>query len=445
MATAPLVVFLYDRTFVAGSFAWAWRRHRGLHLALASCWLPMAGFAWLGGGRSGTAGFGSGVAWWAYALTQLRAVALYLRLSLWPHPLIGDYGRFLGGGRLEVAAGAVLVAGLAAGTVALLRRNRPAGFLGAWFLLILAPSSSVIPVSTEIIAEHRMYLPLAAIATLFAAALYAAVGRPRPFLALACALSLVLGVAAAWRTRAYRDAAAFWSDDVLKVPENAGAWNNLGAILAEKGDYAAAIEHYHRALALAPAFASAHLNLANALAATGRTAEAAAQYEEALRFRPQDAALHRRFAHALAAERRGYASAAEYREALRLEPASAEAWAGLGAAMVQVGNLGEAADAYAQAVRLQPERAGARVDYGDVLAQLGRRAEAIREYREALRCEPGAADVHNNLGGLLAEGGDLAGARAEFEEALRLKPDYPEARTNLGRVRILESQAAARR
>jgi tetratricopeptide (TPR) repeat protein len=445
MATAPLVVLLYDRMFVCGSFAGAWRRHRDLLVALALCWLPMAGFAWLGGGRSGTAGFGSGVAWWAYALSQLRAVALYLRLCVWPHPLVGDYGRFLGGGRLEVALGAVLVAGLAAGTVALLARNRPAGFLGASFLLILAPTTSVIPVSTEIIAEHRMYLPLAAVATFCAAALFAVVGRPRPFIVLVGALALALGVATASRTRVYRDAEAFWADDALKVPGNAGAWNNLGAILAAKGDHAAAIERYRRALALVPTFAFAHFNLGNSLAATGRVAEAASEYEEALKFRPQDPVIHRRLAYALAAGKRGYAAAAEYREALRLEPGSAEAWAGLGAAMVQVGNLPEAAEAYAQAVRLRPDHAATRVDFGDVLVQLGRNAEGIRQYREALRLEPGAADVHNNLGGLLAEGGDLAGARAEFEEALRLRPDYADARGNLERVRALEGQAGGRR
>ena len=445
MATAPLVVLLYDRAFLAGSFAEAWRRRRGSYLALASCWLAMAGFAWLGGARSGTAGFGSGVSWWAYALTQARAVALYIRLSLWPHPLIGDYGRFLGGGRLEVVLGALLVVALLAATVQLLRRNRPAGFLGAWFFVILAPSSSVIPVSTEIIAEHRMYLPLAAIAVLFATALHSVIRRPRPFLALVGALALALGAATALRTRVYRDAEAFWTDDVLKVPGNAGAWNNLGMILAERGDQAGAMVLYRRALALVPTFAFAHTNLGNSLAATGHAAEAASEYEAALRYRPEDPAVHMRLAYALALGKRGYAAAAEYREALRLEPGSAEAWAGLGAAMVQVGNLPEAADAYAQAVRLQPEHAGTRVDYGDVLVQLGRSAEAIREYLEALRVGPGAADVHNNLGGLLAEGGDLAGARAEFEEALRLKPDYADARGNLERVRALERQAGARR
>jgi hypothetical protein len=41
IATAPVLVFLYDRTFVAGSFREAWRRRRWLHLALATTWGPL--------------------------------------------------------------------------------------------------------------------------------------------------------------------------------------------------------------------------------------------------------------------------------------------------------------------------------------------------------------------------------------------------------------------
>ena len=444
MVTAPVIVLLYDRIFVGGSFGEAWRRRKAFHLALASCWLPLAYLALHTGGRAGTAGFGSGVLWSAYFLTQLKAVALYLRLAFWPHPLVGDYGRILAASPMDVAGAGLLVACLAAATCLLLRRRPAIGFLGAWFFIVLAPSSSFIPISTEIVAEHRMYLPLAAVVALAVLALHAVLGRLRLFAAAAGVLALALGILTLDRARVYEGPSSFWGDVALKVPGNAGAWNNLGAIQAETGDQTGAIKHYRRALALAPAFASAHFNLGNSLEATGHPQEAAQHYEEALRFRPEDPAIHRRLAYALALEKRGYAAAAEYREAIRIEPGSAEAWAGLGAAMVQVGNLPEAANAYSQAVRLRPDQADVRVDYGDVLAQLGRVAEGIREYRQALRLKPGAADVHNNLGGLLAESGKLAEARAEFEEALRLKPDYVDARDNLGRVRALESKSGIR-
>jgi tetratricopeptide (TPR) repeat protein len=443
MATAPLVVLAYDRTFVGGSFREAWRRRKALYLSYAACWVPLAFLVARAGGRGGTAGFASGVPWWAYAMTQFTAVAHYLRLSLWPRPLVGDYGRILEGSWLEVALCAGVVLALAAGTSVLLRRNSPLGFLGAWFFVILAPSSSVIPVSTEIMAEHRMYLSLAAVVALGVLALGAVLGR-RLFLASIAAAALVLGIATARRTGVYASAFAFWSDVVRKVPANAGAWNNLGIILAEKGDQAGAIEDYRRALALAPAYAYAHYNLGNSLTATGRAGEAIGHYRDALRFHPGDPSIHFNLGNALAAERSEAAAAAEFREALRLDPARADAWYNLADALVASGDTAGAADAYSRAVLLRPDFADARVNFGNVLAQLGRFPEAVREFREALRLEPGAADVHNNLGSLLAEAGRLAEARAEFEEAVRLKPDYRDARENLERVKALEQAQGAR-
>src|SRR5215510_9409153 len=58
------------------------------------------------------------------------------------------------------------VGALLAATVVALVRNWPVGFLGAWFFLTLAPTSSIMPISTEVGAERRMYLPLMAIVTL---------------------------------------------------------------------------------------------------------------------------------------------------------------------------------------------------------------------------------------------------------------------------------------
>jgi tetratricopeptide (TPR) repeat protein len=377
------------------------------------------------------------VPWWAYLLAQFKAIVLYLRLSLWPSPLVGDYGRILPGNPTEVALCALVVLSLVAGTWLLLRRNSPLGFLGAWFLVILAPSSSVVPVSTEIMAEHRMYLPLAAVVAAIALALNAVLPR-RLFLASVVLLAFGCSVLTLRRSRVYGNSLTFWSDVARKVPANAGAWNNLGIILAEKGDQAGAIEDYQRALAAAPAYAYAHYNLGNSLMATGHPGEAVGQYQAALLIRPRDPSIHFNLGNALAMEKREAEAAVQFREAVEIDPARADAWFNLGDAMVKAGDMARAAEAYAHAVELRPDFADARINYGNVLAQTGRYAEAIREFGEALRLEPGAADVHNNLGGVLAEAGRLPEARAQFEEALRLKPDYPDARDNLARVEALE-------
>ena len=87
----------------------------------------------------------------------------YLKLCVWPRPLVFDYGVYITHNALEIAACGVVVVLLGLATLVALWRWPKVGFLGAWFFAILAPTSSVIPVATHTIAEHRMYLPLAAV------------------------------------------------------------------------------------------------------------------------------------------------------------------------------------------------------------------------------------------------------------------------------------------
>jgi hypothetical protein len=132
----------------------------GFHLALAGTWVLGA---WLiartGGNRGGSVGFGVGVGWVDYWLTQFTAIGRYLWLSVWPHPLVFEYGGFWIKGFDEIALQVVIVFGLLAGTVFALWRRSALGFLGAWFFGILAPTS-LAPGTTQMIVEHRMYLRL---------------------------------------------------------------------------------------------------------------------------------------------------------------------------------------------------------------------------------------------------------------------------------------------
>jgi len=480
MVTAPAMVLLYDRTFVGGSFREAWKRRRLFYVCLAGTWLLTVVLVVGNHGRGGTAGFASGMPWWAYGLTQFRAIAHYLRLSVWPDPLIFDYGRMLGGKSVGLAVDAAVIAGLAAVSVLLFLRRRPLGFLGIWCFAILLPSSSVVPVATEVIAEHRMYLSLAAVLAAIVGGVSALSGILRAALGLtsrgvailgisAClAAAAVLGFATARRIDLYRSPRAIWADTVSKVPQNPGARNNLGIALAAEGDLTGAEAQYRAALALAPDLADVHNNLANVLAKKGLLSEAVANYQAALQFRLRDPGIHEDLGTALLRlgrleEARGHfeealrldpessvghfdmgnlldregqlqAAASQYRETLRLDPGYSRAWYNLGNLFARTGRFAEAAEAYASAVRLRPDFADAHVNYGNVLTELDRTSEAIGEFQAALRLQPGAADVHDSLGGVFAKAGRWTEARIQFEEALRLDPGDRDARANLERI-----------
>ena len=59
MVSAPVILLIFDRTFLSGSFRAAWRQRRGLYLALAGTWLLLAWLVFSAGNRGGSAGFGT--------------------------------------------------------------------------------------------------------------------------------------------------------------------------------------------------------------------------------------------------------------------------------------------------------------------------------------------------------------------------------------------------
>jgi hypothetical protein len=312
MVTAPFMVLLYDRTFVAGTLREALRRRFWLHAALMTTWLALAAF--MAGARLSARGIGYnlGVPWLNYALTECRALLLYLKLSLWPHPLVFDYGwpfvRTVGN---ALPAASVLL-GLAALVAWALRRKPILGFTGAWFFVLLAPSSSVVPLTEQPIAESRAFLALAAITTLLVAASFAWAGR-RALLVWA-AVSIALGAATLRRHDDFRTPVALWSDTVAKRPENPRAHNNLGAALSrEPGREHEARGHFATAIRLRPDYADAHNNLGTDLLRTGQAQEAIERFEDARRINPQLADAHYNLGTALASTGRGREAVVPFR------------------------------------------------------------------------------------------------------------------------------------
>src|SRR5204863_7713545 len=93
-------------------------------------------------------------------------VARYRGLTVWPRWLVVDDGLPQLVRSVDVVPQGMLILALIAATIVALVRRPAVGFLGAIFFLTLAPTSSVVPILSEVGAERRMYLPLAAIVVL---------------------------------------------------------------------------------------------------------------------------------------------------------------------------------------------------------------------------------------------------------------------------------------
>jgi tetratricopeptide (TPR) repeat protein len=403
MVSAPLMVLLYDRTFVAGSFRDAWHRRRAYYLGLGASWLLLAVLVASTHGRGGSAGFSSSAGIWPYALTECRALAVYLRLAFWPHPLVFDYGTALVRDPGAVVGQFLLLLILFVATVWALCRRWAPGFLGGCFFAILAPTSSIVPIATEPMAEHRMYLPLAAVVVLAVVALYTGLRRVIPNRATvmlygtAGLAAVALGVATIRRNEVYHSETGLWSDTVEKAPANPRADNNLGVLLLNQGQTAKATAEFYAAVAADPGYAPAQYDLGATLLDANEPAEAIPHLEKAL-------------------------SAPRHQAELQLF---------LGEALGRVGRLGEAAEHDREALRLAPESSDAAFELGNTLAALGRYDKSIEALRRAARLAPDRPRIRNNLGNALMLAGRLDAAVAEYRAALRLRPDDQAIRDNL--------------
>jgi len=374
MAAAPPLALIYDRIFLSSSYRDLFRRRGRLHACLFSTWLILAALLATGPRTLSVGMTFRSVRPWEYLLTQAGVIVHYLRLALFPYPLCLDYSDWsiVRSVAASLPASAIILALLVMSLWALIRRPR-LGFLGAWFFLILAPSSSIIPIVTEPAAERRMYLPLISITILAVLGAHRLAGsrlnepyRRRAAVVLIAGIVTAFVFVTAGRNESYRSEVSAWSDVLAKRPHNARALNNLGAELAREG--------------------------------------------------------------------RGDEALPLFTKALEIDPRYPEALNNLGGAYYNQRRMTDAIEKFSEAVRLSPDYGEAHINLGLALHNRGRLDEAIAQYELGLRIHPDDPEAHNHLGAALLSCGRAAEAIEQFREALRLRPGYPEALQNLDRA-----------
>lgn len=357
--SAPVTVITFDVIFIDGSLTSALRRRGKFYLLLSSTWLLLASLIIGGQGRSHTVGFNIGVAWGDYLITQAYAVVHYLRLSLWPSGLVFDYGYWLIKDPSEVLPQIALLATLATATVVALLRNPKLGFSAFLIIITLSPTT-LVPLKPQIMAEHRMYLPLAGVAVLIALACerMSRSWKESSIKAVAAMLLLALALTTHARNNTYRDLKTLMEDNVAKLPDNERAQGNLGRALLEAGDLAGARMALERSAALAPQNSTYAYNLGNIYALTGDCDKGAQAFQRAVELSPSYTEAHINLGNCLARLGKPHEASASYRRALELSPFDLPTLVNLGRVLLESGMQEEAAEAYSRALTVAPQPEG---------------------------------------------------------------------------------------
>jgi tetratricopeptide (TPR) repeat protein len=389
-------------------------------------------------------GLGTGVRPWTYLLNQSVMITHYLALTIWPRALVADYGypRQLVFG--DVALQMLFIASLAGLTLAAFRWRPKIALLGALLFLTLSPSSSLVPIATEVGAERRMYLPLAALVVL-AVSLVAWLldriresGQERTTRTVAVASGALWAVVAVSfagctvvRNRDYASALTLARTAVDRWPTG-HARHVLAVELLKAGNRNEATLALREAIREDP---RAHYTLGVVLSEDGRLHEAREQLEEFLRLEPQlEQAVNARalIARSLFAEGRLDAAAEQFALALAMQPSFPEARLGLAETLFALHRDADAIPQYRTYLSQRATDDGAWINFGVALQRTGQSDDAIRAFRQAAGLNPQSSLPYRNLAGLLLEKGDVDGASSQARQAVALRPADPLARDLLG-------------
>ncbi|HEY4100412.1 MAG TPA: tetratricopeptide repeat protein [Gemmatimonadales bacterium] len=436
MIAAPLVVVLYDRAFRLDAWhdltAPLLRNRRRFYACLAATWGILIALQ-LGQPRGAWAGLRAPISWLAYLTSQGWIITRYLGLAIWPARLTIDYGsRPITGG--TAVPGLVVIAILLVATIVTwfrADRLKPLAFLGVWFLAILAPSSSIVPIATEIGAERRMYLPLAAVIVLLVIGAVALTDWIRdrkqstvtlPAIAPACGAIAVVALAACTfrRSETWRQPEELWRGATVVFRNNARAWYNLGVAIAERNVARAdeADADYRHALALDSTYADATLRVAANDFVHRRYGDADSILGHYPRGFGNDTLLVA-LSGAFLASGDTTAALISLRRAASMEP-RVETLLALGQLDLMVRRTDDAIIAFQQAAAVDPSRDDLLGLIGGLLLQEHQALRAVPVLEELTRRQPGAGSAHALLSLAYADAGRVADAMQEAEKGVAL-------------------------
>jgi protein O-mannosyl-transferase len=425
MMVTPALILIYDRIFLSDSFRALARKRWGLYLGLVGSLILLSkrilflavhpdvfNEAVFSENKrrailSKTAGFSNPyVSSLEYLKSQPGVVLHYLRLAFWPTSLCLDYLWPVATKLSQILPGAAAISALLVATLVAVARLPALGFLGVWFFVQLVPRSSFVP-ALDLAVEHRMYLPLIAIAAFtvivgFEGALW--LGKRGTLstrhanyvsIGLAVTLACTLGLLTFRRNLDYQSRISIWQDTVDKRPNNATAHNNLGAALGNAGRFEEAISEFKKSIEINPNDRHARANVGAMIINI-----------EAQNENPDYEKMYNNIGAVLAEQKRPRYGIPYLEKAIEMNPDHAKALYNMGVINARSGNFDTAVHYYGEAVKRDPDYVMAHNNLGAAYFSLKQFARAVEHYERAAELDPTSDEIQNNLRMALARQGE---------------------------------------
>jgi hypothetical protein len=320
---------------------------------------------------SSSAGFAVPVSWYQYGFTEARAFFSYVRLALLPIGQSMDHDYSISHTVWEHGAIVYLILlGAISAFFVVCRRRYPLACFGLLMtLILLAPTSSIVPINDPLV-ERRMYLPLIGL-ILIGCDLVSRV-RVSTRAAYAAAVAMLIGYAVLCyrRNQLWSNPWQLWAAAASHATTNVRPYTNLIDELIQEHHCDYAIPYLERAEGLFPNNYSVEMSWGRALECLGRREEALQRLQGAAALQPGSYVYQ--LIGLLYAELGSYTEAgAALQKAVKFDPGSVGAHNALALLYEAVSDLPAAEKEYRTILTLDRDNPAAKLGLARVRQALG--------------------------------------------------------------------------
>jgi len=396
-----------------------------------------------------------------YCISEFKVILHYLSIFIFPFGISVEYDWKLANGffSLDAFLPFLILATLAIITIRYAIKKQYSYFTFGlfWFLISIAPRSSIIP-SAELICDYKTYLPSIGLFLIFAILLTKTVNllcekiSDEKFLSiiskqqnraiLSFALLLPLGFGLISRNKVWSSNEAFWEDITIKAPKKARGWNNLGVAKGEAGKWDDAIKCYKEAIKLDNFYADPWSNIAVAYSTKNEVDLAIDALKTAIRIFPNYPEAYNNLGSFFLIKKDYQMAENCFNTAITLRPYYGKAHMNLGRLLLEKGENDKAYQCFVRSVQGDLDNAVGFQIFGEACIKLQKYAEGAAAFQKSIEKGSTNPQTYFNLANCYFMANEIDKAEPIYEKLVASNPNNPQFVYNLGETKLRKEKYA---
>jgi tetratricopeptide (TPR) repeat protein len=358
-----------------------------------------------------------------YLFTQFSVIVKYIQLLFLPINLNLDYDFRVSNSFFEIRTllSFLFLLSLVALAIYQYKKNRIITFGIGWFFITLSVESSIIPIS-DVIFEHRTYLPSFGFFIILSSIIYSFLWKRYKLLAIAI-LVIIIGTNSFMtyeRNEIWKSKMSLLNDVISKSPNKARPYNNRGSLFKGENKFDRAIQDFTKAIALKPNYALPYYNRGIVYSKQKKNENALKDYSKAIELNPDYYKAYCERGNLLQSQNKFDRAIQDYNKAIELNPNYAIAYNNTGIVFKKKKKLDAALENYNKAIELNPDYFEAYGNRGEVHLLLKNYPDAVQNLNTAIELNPEFANAYANRGLAEIKLGNIEKACLDFKRAIVL-------------------------